>query len=136
MNSASDFFSNLRLLWLRVLMGLSIAYHGFGKVFGGRMEAFTHGVGEMGFPFPALFAWLAALSELVGGLLLVVGLATRPAALFIFVNMCVAAFIRHGADPFSRKELALAYGVIAGALILTGAGKLSLDALVFRGSRA
>lgn len=49
------------------------------------------------------------------------GLATRPAAFFAACTMFVAAFIRHATDPFSKKELALAYLVIFIALILTGA---------------
>jgi putative oxidoreductase len=118
------------LLWLRVLMGLGIASHGFAKVFGGRMTQFAQAVGELGFPVPILFAWAAALSELVGGALLVLGLWTRLAALAVFATMSVAAFIHHAADPFSAKELALAYWTMAGTLILTGGGALSIDALL------
>ena len=44
------------LLWIRVMMGSGIAYHGYGKIFGGRMARFTEGVAQMGFPLPALFA--------------------------------------------------------------------------------
>lgn len=44
---------DLGLLWMRVLMGLGIAFlHGYGKVFGGRMEGFSEGVAKMGFPYP------------------------------------------------------------------------------------
>lgn len=67
-----------------------------------------------------------------GGLLIALGLATRPAAFLVLVTMGVAAFIRHAADPFRVKELALAYWTIAGALILTGGGPWSLDALLCR----
>ena len=44
------------LLWLRVLAGAGMAYHGFGKVFGGWMPKMTEGVAAMGFPVPSLFA--------------------------------------------------------------------------------
>lgn len=118
----------LGLLWLRVLMGFGIAWHGYGKIFGGRMAKFTEGVAGLGFPVSEFFAWAAALSELVGGILVVVGLGTRFAALFIFITMSVAAFLWHAADPFSVKELALTYWVMAGTLILTGAGSFSVDA--------
>ncbi len=124
--------NDLALLWLRVLMGAGIAWHGYGKVFGGHMAGLTQGVAKMGLPNPELFAWAAALSEFAGGILVVVGLLTRLSALSIFITMSVAAFMVHAADPFSAKELAFAYWTIAGALILTGAGQFSLDNRIFK----
>lgn len=115
------------LLWLRVLMGLGMAWHGYGKVFGGPMAGMVEGVAKMGFPMPEFFAWAAALSELLGGVFLVLGFMTRPAALFVAITMVVAAFVAHGPDPFKVKELALAYLVMAIALLLTGPGRLSID---------
>ena len=120
------------LLWLRVLLGLGMAFHGWGKIFGGRMHGFAEGVAAMGFPLPEFFAWAAALSELIGGLFVVFGIATRPAAAFIFFTMFIAAFVRHGADPFKKKELALAYLAMSGAVALLGAGRWSLDARLCR----
>ena len=115
------------LLFLRVAAGAGIAYHGYGKVFGGHMDKMVEGVASLGFPMPVVFAWAAALSEFGGGILIVIGFLTRPAAFLVFATMSVAAFMVHAADPLSVKELALAYWVISGALILTGAGKISLD---------
>ena len=90
----------------------------------------TEGVAHMGFPMPEVFAWAATLSEFVGGILLILGLATRFAAFFIFFTMSVAAFIALKSAPLQGgKELALAYWAIAGALMMTGAGCLSFDAL-------
>lgn len=127
MTIEKNLYMNAGLLWLRIFMGAGVAMHGYGKIFGGRIEMFTQGVADMGFPFPGVFAWAAALSEFVGGILIGMGLATRWAAFFVFATMSVAAFIRHSADPFSTKELALAYWTMAGALLLTGGGRLSLD---------
>lgn len=119
------------LLWLRVLMGLGIAYHGYNKIFIGGISGFAKGVASMGFPLPELFAWLAALSELAGGVCIVLGLLTPAAAFLVFSTMSVAAFVMHAADPFSDKELALCYWAMSGTLILTGGGTLSLDGLIF-----
>lgn len=124
--------TDIGLLWLRVLAGAGIMTHGYGKIFGGRMEKFAGGVGEMGFPMPLFFAWAAALSEFVGGLCLALGLGTRVAAFFIACTMSVAAFIRHAADPFGRKELALAYWTIAIALLILGGGRYAVERLLCR----
>jgi putative oxidoreductase len=121
------------LLLLRLGFGLGIAYHGYQKIFGGRMEKFTEGVASMGFPAPAFFAWFAALGEFAGGLLLAAGLATRLSAYWVATVMAVAAFVRHGADPFDRKELALAYLVAALALALAGGGRFALERLCCKG---
>jgi len=129
MGRMHELLVDLGLFWLRVLMGAGMAYHGYGKVFGGHIGKFAGGIASMGFPAPEFFAWAAALSEFAGGILIVFGLFTRPAAFFIFMTMGVAAFVRHGADPFKVKELALAYWAIAGMFILTGSGKISLDYL-------
>lgn len=117
------------LLWLRVFMGAGIASHGYAIVFGGHLDQFTVGVAKLGFPTPMVFAWAAALSEFAGGLCAIVGFQTRIAALFIFITMSVAAFMQHAADPFEVKELALAYWTMAGTLMLTGSGSLSIDGL-------
>ncbi len=81
----------------------------------------------MGFPMPALFAWAAALSEFVGGLLLAAGLFTRLSAASIFFTMCVAAFVAHAKDPWQTKELAFAYWAVSASFIMTGGGKYSLE---------
>lgn len=116
------------LLWLRVMVGLGMAYHGYGKVFGGNVARLAEGVAAWGWPLPGFFAWCAALSEFAGGIALVLGLATRVAAGFVAFTMLVAVFVAHGADPFQRKELALAYLTLAVASLCLGGGKWSLDA--------
>lgn len=126
MSTMKENLTDAGLLWLRVLTGAAMAYHGYGKVFGGHIGKLIEGVAGMGFPAPVFFAWAAALSEFAGGILLVLGLFMRPAALFILITMGVAAFMVHGKDPFTVKELALAFFVNAGALLIMGGGKYKL----------
>lgn len=119
---------NFGLFWLRLFMGAGIAYHGFGKIFmPGRMEHFIQAVTKLGFSMPEVFAWMAALSEFLGGVLILLGFKTRLAAFFVFVTMSVAIFLAHAGDPLSKKELAIAYWTMAGALVFTGGGKFSID---------
>jgi len=127
--------THVGLLWLRIFTGVGIAYHGYGKVFGGHIEKMIPGVAAMGFPQPEIFAWAAALSEFVGGILIAIGLFTRPAAFFVFVTMGVAAFIAHRADPLSAKELALAYFASSGALMFMGSGQYSLGSMIAGGKK-
>jgi putative oxidoreductase len=115
------------LLALRLSFGLTLAFaHGLGKITG--LGNFIGTVARRGIPLPEVFGPAAALSEFAGGILLAIGLFTRPAAAFVLVTMLVAGFYVHAADPFSRKELAFAYAFVAVALILAGPGRFSLDA--------
>jgi len=128
--------TNLGLLWMRVLTGAGLITHGFPKVFEGGMPGLTQGVASMGFPQPEVFAWAAALSELAGGIFIILGLYTRLAALFVFITMSVAAFIALKAEPLKTKELALAYWTLSGALIFLGGGAFSLSSRLGKGKAA
>jgi putative oxidoreductase len=132
MSAMPQDLQSIGLVWLRVLVGWGIATHGFGKIVGGHMEGFTAGVAQMGLPVPAVLAWAAALSELVGGACLAAGLATRVAASFIFITMSVALFIHHATDPFNVKELAYLYWAASGAFIVTGGGRYGVERLLGR----
>ncbi|MEL6672891.1 MAG: DoxX family protein [Bacteroidota bacterium] len=124
-------WSNIGLLILRVFTGLSMALaHGWGKLM--NPGGITEGVTNMGFPMPGVFAWAAIISEFFGGILIAMGLLTRPASLFLTITMVVAAFIRHADDPFSRKEKALLYAAICLFLVMKGAGTYSLDQAISR----
>jgi putative oxidoreductase len=118
---------DLGLLVIRLAFGLSLAIaHGKGKV--PPSERFIEGAAKLGFPAPEFFAWAAALGEFGGGILIAVGLFTRPAAFLVLCTMATAFFLRHGADPYEDKEMAMLYGVFGLAMLIAGAGRYSLDA--------
>ena len=119
---------HLGLLLLRVWFGLVLAFgHGAGKI--ANFEKFAASVGSKhGIPLPELTAPFAIASEVVGGILLALGLFTRVAAIAIIGTMLVAAVWVHRADPFMDKEFALAYAVAALVVLISGPGKYSLDA--------
>ena len=122
----SSFFNEATLTALRIVAGLLMAgLHGLGKV--PPSEKLISGVESLGFPSPYLFAWLAGLAELLGGIFLAIGFLTRPSAFFMAFTMFVAAFGKHLADPFDVKELSLLYLVIALIFVTRGAGKWSVD---------
>lgn len=124
--------ANLGLLGLRAFAGFALMYgHGLRKM--PPSEGFIQGAADMGFPLPVVFAWAAALSEVVGGALLALGLATRPAAFFIACTMATAAFIRHAPDPVSGKELSLLFFFTALLFLTVGGGRFSLDRLIHKG---
>ncbi len=118
---------------LRVAAGAMLITHGYAKVFGvsadgsPAMAGFIQQVAGLGFPYPPLFAWLAALSELAGGTLIVFGLFTRPAALSAAATLLVAAYSQR-AGAYAQMEKPLLFLAIFVALTLGGAGPFSFDA--------
>jgi putative oxidoreductase len=78
---------------------------------------------------------LSIFAEVVCALLIVIGLATRLAAIPLIINMLVALITVHAADPFGKMELPLFYLSIFIALLFAGSGKYSVDnALQGRGA--
>lgn len=119
---------DLGLLWLRLTLGWLMLGHGMGKL--AKYETLStqfldpFGIG----PGPSLL--LALFAEVVCSGLIMLGLATRFAALNWLITMCVAVFIAHGADPLNKKEPALLYLIPAVTLMATGAGRFSVDRLL------
>jgi putative oxidoreductase len=121
----------LGLLVLRVAFGLSLALaHGLPKLLD--PARFIRVLAEDGFPLPELFGWAAIGAELIGGVLLAIGLLTKPAAALVLITMAIAVLDAHAGDPFRKRELALAYGTVALVLLHTGPGRWALDAKLFR----
>ena len=126
--NATRLTPDLALLLLRVAFGASLALsHGLVKL--EAPASFLQLLIKRGFPLPVFFGWAAILSEFAGGLLLALGSFTRPAAAFIVVTLGVAALDIHSGDPFAKRELALAYAVVALTLLIAGPGRFSLDRL-------
>ena len=123
------------LLILRVGIGLMFMWHGFPKVAAGS-EVWTNlggALSTMGINFaPTFMGFMAAISELLGGLLLLLGLFTRPACLFLLITMVVAALMHiNGGDPFTAYSHALEAAILFLSLLFIGPGKLSFDEKFF-----
>ena len=126
--------ADVGLALLRVLAGAAMAInHGAAKI--QDPSQVIRGASSLGFPAPTLFGWMAAISEFFGGILLALGLATRPAAFLLACTMFTAAFLAHAKDNFARREPSLLFLFIAVLFLLTGAGRYGVDALLRRRGR-
>lgn len=122
-------------LVLRVPVGLILAAHGAQKLFGWFGGYGLEGTGQwmasIGLEPGYTMALLAGSAEFFGGLALVLGLLTRPAAVVVAFTMLVALFSVHvGNGLFMANngyEYALSLSAVAVALAIQGAGHLSLD---------
>lgn len=145
---------DLGLLILRVGTGVTMAAHGYPKLFGGPQKkppqpvskamgenyesAFEEGgpdnfastLKTMDVPMPYTAAYASGAAELVGGLALLLGFQTRLAALLILLNLGVAIRKAHWKVGFYGEggyEYPMALGQSALTLLLTGPGRFAID---------
>ncbi|HEV2882569.1 MAG TPA: DoxX family protein [Pyrinomonadaceae bacterium] len=134
--NTDSFFVNWtpRLLsLLRIIAGFLFMAHGAQKLFGF--------LAPPGAPSPALMSQMGigGVLEFFGGLLLLLGLFTRPVAFILSGMMAVAYFQMHAPGGFwplqNKGELAVLYCFLFLFLAVAGGGEWSLDRLLRRGSR-
>ncbi|OBE92653.1 DoxX family protein [Mycobacterium sp. 852002-10029_SCH5224772] len=124
------------LLILRLVLGVTLAAHGYNKFFGGgRIPGTARWFESIGMKPGKFHATVAASTEMAAGLGLAAGLLTPiPAAGFVCL-MLVAAWTVHRANGFfivkEGWEYNLVLAVTAVVVATLGAGKFSLDYLVF-----
>ena len=119
---------------IRIVAGLFLMPHGAQKLFGiwgGSATATAGFFAKIGLE-PALpLAYLVGAVEFFGGLLIAIGLFTRPAALAAAILLTVAAFKVHLGNGFfwtaGGYEYALMWALVCYAIVLGGSGRMSVD---------
>jgi len=120
----------LALLVMRLTLGAVMFAHGYQNVFR-HMHDHVRLVTSVG--LPAWLGYVSSFTELIGGVLILVGFFTRPAALAICVDLIVAISKVHlhngmiGSGDRPGYEFPLALGTLAFALIFFGGGPIALD---------
>src|SRR5712691_1757495 len=129
-------FATLRVTWeprilsvLSIVVGVLYMEHGLAKILD-----FPHQPNHAPYALFTLVPGLQGLLELVGGLLLALGLFTRTVAFILAGNMAVAYFMAHAPRGFfpllNGGELAIVYCFVFLYFWLAGAGEWSLDRLL------
>jgi putative oxidoreductase len=133
-------WASVRPIWeprmlsiLRIMVGLLYMEHGLGKIFN-----FPAVPNHPPYQLFTLVPGLAGLLELVGGVLIALGLFTRPVAFILAGEMAFAYFMSHAPNSFfpllNRGDAAILYCFIFLYFFVVGAGVWSLDQL--RATRA
>jgi putative oxidoreductase len=130
-------FLNLSMFLLRAITGLILFVAGAGKVFGlfggygvsKTLEAFWSMM-----HISATWTYISMYTELIGGLLLIIGLFTRPAAFLVTINMLVATIYVGWNNFFGApgSDFPFTLCICSFAILLVGPKAYSLDAILFR----
>ncbi len=126
-----DRYTPYALAALRIAAGLIFLLHGTQKLFGFPAP-------PPGGALPAMFSmlWIGAVLELVGGVMIALGLFTRPVAFVLAGEMAVAYWMFHAPRNFypvlNGGDAAILYCFVFFLLVFTGPGALSLDRMLGR----
>lgn len=129
--------TGLGLLLLRVVLAIVFIAHGAQKLFGiwggGGISGTAGFFDSLGIPLPGVMAVASGILEFFGGILLALGLLTRPVALLLAIEMLVATATVHWPQGFFVStdafgiEFTMVLMVAALTLVFTGSGRLSVD---------
>ena len=128
------YYKNLSILILRLGIGFMFILHGWPKFIGGPEKWINlgeYGMNSIGIYFAPLFwGFMAAFAEFFGGIHLILGLFTRFFSLLLFITMLVA-MMTHISNGIIEASHAIESSIIFLSLFFMGAGKYSLDYIIF-----
>ena len=126
---AMDRLKDVPLLFFRLILAYGFFQPAMMKITG--LTGVAEWFGSMGYPLPVVSAFLAALTEGLGVVLLTLGLGTRYIAIPLMFVMGVAVLTVHLSNGFAAGdngfEIPLYYFLMLFALVVYGSGRFSLD---------
>mgnify|MGYP001013286538 FL=1 len=128
-------YINFGLLFYRLALGISMFYHGYLKYVSGEQGLYKVGdmLSALGVPsgFEVILGTIASYAEMVGGILLIIGLFTRIGTLLVVGTLAVATILNLNGNFFSWDYPSqMGFGAIM--LFFAGAGRYSLDKALFK----
>lgn len=130
LNDKMKDYHDVALLLLRIGVGLIFIVAGWGKLTG--IENTAGFFDNIGIPMPVVMAWVVAIVEFAGGIMVLAGLYMRIPALLLAVIMVVAILTtKLDADNiFRAMRLDLVLLLMSLSLFITGSGKISLNSML------
>lgn len=129
--SAAPLWQNNGIATLRIVTGLLMAYHGL-EVFDSKtMIGYTTWEVIKKMPSPLFMVYVGKGLELVTGICLILGLFTRMAALFLFIDMIFICFKVGNGKFYYEDQHPFIFALLALVFFFTGPVQWSLDKLFF-----
>lgn len=125
MSNSENKYVDLAPLLLRIGVGVIFIIAGWGKLNG--IEGVQGFFGNIGIPLPGIMAWVVAIVEFVGGIMVLLGAYARIPYLLLAFVMVVALFTTKLGGEFSAARLEIMLLLANLALYFMGSGKYSVD---------
>lgn len=130
--SAESLAQRNGLVFLRIVTGLLMAYHGLEIFKPELIKGYADWDKIKVLPYPLVAAYIGKGLEFVTGVLLTIGLFTRIAALLMFLNMMVICFYIATGKFWYEDQHPFIFGLLALVFFFTGPIKLSFDHVLFK----
>jgi putative oxidoreductase len=130
-------FAGFAPLILRVMAGIIMTVHGWQRLQGGPANFGSQALANLGVPLPVFMGYVVTFVELIGGILLIIGLLSRFAALILAIEMVFTTLLvkinvgfigSQGSGAGAEFDLILLAAFLT--ILLVGPGRLSVDELV------
>jgi len=125
MSNSENKYVDLAPLLLRIGVGVIFIIAGWVKITG--IEGTQGFFGNIGIPLPGIMAWVVAIVEFVGGIMVLLGAYARIPYLLLAFVMVVALLTTKLGGEFSAARLDLMLTLASLALFFMGSGKYSVD---------
>jgi putative oxidoreductase len=128
----AETLKDLPLLFFRLILAYGFYQPAINKV--QDFNAIADWFDKMNYPLPLVSAYIAGITELLGVILLILGLGTRLISIPLMIVMLVAIFTVHAGNGFAAGdngfEIPLYYLLMLFALVIYGGGRISIDYLI------
>ena len=119
---------NIGLLLIRVGVAVVFIYHGWGKLTG--IEGVQQFFGNIGIPLTGIMAWVVAVIEFVGGIMVLTGFKIRIPSILLAIVMIVALLTVKISAGFEQARVDILLLMMTIALAFMGPGGYSLDSML------
>ena len=121
-------YNSVALLLLRLGVAVVFIYHGWGKVTG--IEGVQEFFGNVGIPLAGIMAWVVALTEFVGGIMVLAGFKIRIPSILLAIVMVVAILTVKISAGFEAARIDILLLMMTLSLSILGSGSYSVDSML------
>jgi len=121
-------YNSVALLLLRLGVAVVFIYHGWGKVTG--IEGVQEFFGNIGIPLAGIMAWVVALTEFVGGIMVLAGFKIRIPSILLAIVMVVAILTVKISAGFEAARIDILLLMMTLSLSILGSGSYSVDSML------
>lgn len=133
--SPSPLWQDSGLAFIRIIVGAFMIFHGWEVFDAEKMKVYLTWDSFKGFSSPSFMVYMGKIAELIAGILMTIGLFTRPATLVLIFTMLYISFLVGHGKVWYEDQHPFLFVLLGLVFFFTGPGKLSVDQLLFRNKR-